>query len=103
MVQIWIAIEINIKVHPEHKRSNAVKLKFYLQKIKRVYRIYYINKRRLWIAVIPFRHAYFTEWMARYKKLLTVIPQISIRFPPTDYNAFRQEDQDRMRFPIMCN
>ena len=24
MVQIWIAIEINIKVHPEHKRGNAM-------------------------------------------------------------------------------
>ena len=31
MVQIWIAIEINIKVHSEHKRCNAVKLKYYLQ------------------------------------------------------------------------
>ena len=24
MVQIWIAIETNIKVHPEHKRGNAM-------------------------------------------------------------------------------
>jgi len=24
MVQIWIAIEINIKEHPEHKRGNAM-------------------------------------------------------------------------------
>ena len=31
MIQIWIAIEINIKVHSEHKRGNAVKLKYYLQ------------------------------------------------------------------------
>ena len=37
-------------------------------------------------AVIPTHHAYFTEWMAQYKKLLKVIPQISIRFPRTDYN-----------------
>ena len=51
------------------------------------YRIYYIKKWRLWIAVIPFRHAYFTEWMAQYKNLLKVISQISLRFPPTDYNV----------------
>ena len=67
-----------------------------------VYRIYYINKWRLWIAVIPTHHAYFTEWMAQNKKLLKVIPQISIRFLPTDHNVSRQEDQDRMRFPTMC-
>ena len=31
MIQVWIAIEINIKVHSEHKRGKAVKLKYYLQ------------------------------------------------------------------------
>ena len=37
----------------------------------------------MWIAVIPFRHAYFTEWMAQYKNVLKVISQISLRLPLT--------------------